>query len=186
MRRARDRAFTLIEALIVSTIVSILAVLAVVGYRRWIMTAYMAEAQDMVSHIRSAEDAFKAENGGYLKVSQALGLGFDYPLMKPGASKTGWGADCDLTACVQANSWKQLAVQPNGPVLFGYSVVADNGGTNPPPHILVNNVDTALDKLTGAPWYVVEADGDPKGTGEYIKLFASSGNDQVFINGETQ
>jgi type IV pilus assembly protein PilA len=186
MRRTRDRAFTLIEALIVSTIVGILAVLAVVGYRRWIQSSYLAEAQDMVSNIRSAEESFKAENGGYLPVSLGLGVGSDYPAATPGAFKTGWGAACDLKICAKANSWKQLGVQTDAPVIFGYSVMADNGGKNAPPHILVQGVDTALDKLTGAPWYVVEADGDVKGSGSFTRLFASSGNDQVFINGGTQ
>jgi len=184
MRRTRDRAFTLIEALIISVIVGILAVLAVVAYRRWILNSYMAEAQNMVSNIRSAQDSFKAENGGYLPVSLGLGVGSDYPAATPGAFKTGWGADCDLKICAKTNSWKQLAVQPSGPVIFGYSVMADNSGKNVPPHIFVNGVDTDLDQLKGAPWYVIEADADPKGTGQFTKLFASSGNDQIFINNE--
>jgi prepilin-type N-terminal cleavage/methylation domain-containing protein len=86
--------FTLVEAMIVVVVAGVLAVLAVTAYRRWVQTAYLSEAQDMVKSIRAAQESFRAENGGYLNVSQGLGPGFDYPLSTPGQSKTAWGGPC--------------------------------------------------------------------------------------------
>ncbi len=192
MRKGRDRAFTLIELLIVSTIVSILALLAVVGYRRWTASARMMEAQNMIENIRSAQERFKSENGGYLAVSVAIaGAGAstptqDYPATTPGAFKTAWGADCAGSICVAPNSWKQLGVQPTAPVIYGYAVQASNTPSDSPPDILVNNATSSLTAMKGAPWYVIEADADPQGTGKFTKIFGLSGNNQLFINGDTQ
>ena len=187
----RRAGFTLIEAMIVVVIIGISATLAVLAYRRWVQTSHLAEAQDLVSHIRSAEDTFRSENGvTYLPVSNALGPGHDYPALTPGAFKTAWGGAC--TVCAHTNSWQQLAVQPSGPVMFGYSVLTnpltDPSATNSPPPtgIVVNGVTMNLASMQGQPWYVIEADGDYFGTGSFTSLYAFSGNNQVFINNGTQ
>ena len=88
----RQVGFTLIEAMIVVIIIGITATLAVVGYRKWVQTSHLSEATDMVSHIRSAEEAFRAENGvTYLPVSISIGPGYDYPCLlytsHPGARR---------------------------------------------------------------------------------------------------
>jgi type IV pilus assembly protein PilA len=181
MRRHPDRAFTLIEVMIVVAIVGVLAVLAMFSYRRWKWAAYLSEAQDMVSHIRSAEESFKAENGGYWAVNTTLGPGSDYPAATPGDFKTAWGAPCSV--CIVPNAWQRLAVQPNGPVVYGFSLKADNAGGTPP-NIYVNGASQAPAGLGGAPWYVIEADGDPAGNGNPTKVFATSGNNQIFVNFE--
>lgn len=175
------------EAMVVAVIVGILSVLAVVAYRRWVTSSKMMEAQNLVSNIRSAEEAFKSENGVYLQVSLAYaGTGSptqDYPAATPGAFKTGWGADCLSTICLKPNSWRQLGVQANGPVVYGYAVVANNAGATPQ-NILVNNASYSLAAMSTAPWYVVEADGDPLGQGTFTKIFGVSGNNEIFVNGD--
>jgi hypothetical protein len=40
--------------------------------------------------------------------------------------------------------------------------------------------------MKGAPWYVIEADADPQGTGTFTKIFGLSGNNRIFINGDNQ
>jgi prepilin-type N-terminal cleavage/methylation domain-containing protein len=188
MTRGRDRAFTLIEAMVVVVIVGILSVLAIVAYRKWVTSSRMMEAENLVSNIRSAEEAFKSENGGYLAVSLAYAGAAtptpttDYPAATPGAFQTQWGADCATNICVQTNSWRQLGVQASEPVVYGYAVVASNATNSTPPNILVNNASYALTGLQGAPWYVVEADGDPTASGTYTKIFGVSGNNELFIN----
>jgi prepilin-type N-terminal cleavage/methylation domain-containing protein len=190
----REPGFTLIEAMIVTIIIGIVSVLAVVAYRKWVQTSYLAEAQDMVSNIRSAEDAFYSENGvTYLPVSTGLGPGFDYPAATPGAFKTAWGATCGAQ-CVKLTAWQQLAVQPSGAVAYGYSVLTDMGdytktpptyGT-PPATVKVNGATVNLSGMAGRPWYVIEADGDYFGTGSFTSVFAYAGNNQLFISNGTQ
>jgi len=195
----RESGFTLIEAMIVVVIIGVLSVVAVVAYRRWIQTSYLAEAQDMVSNIRSAEEAFRSENGlAYLPVSSGLGAvgGYDYPAPTPGAFKTGWGAAC--TWCVTSNAWQQLAVQPSGPVAYGYSVLTNpttDYATSPPTYsvpptlpsyITVAHTSMNLSAMGGQPWYVVVADGDYFGTGSFTSVIGLSGNNQLFISNGTQ
>jgi prepilin-type N-terminal cleavage/methylation domain-containing protein len=192
----RELGFTLIEAMIVVVIVGIVSLLAVVAYRKWIQTSYLAEAQDMVSHIRSAEEAFHSENGvSYLPVSKNLGKGFDYPAPTPGGFKTAWGAPCALAQCVTTNAWQQLGVQPNGEVAYGYSVLTNPSTdytnspptfTAPPTTVVVNGATLDLSAMAGQPWYVIEADGDYFGTGSFTSVIGFTGNNQLFISNGTQ
>lgn len=186
--RRRRRGFTLIEAMIVVAVVGILAVVAVVTYRRWVRTSYVTEAQDVITHIRSAEEAFIGENGQYLDVSGCVGDGCTYPLPHPSSSKTSWGGPC--TGCITpgTGNWNGLNVNPGSPVIFGYAVVADQAKSPSTrlPAIKVNG--QALDMTAmgnGAPWYFVEADANVSGDKlGYTHVYAMSGTNTFFIDGE--
>lgn len=176
----RERGFTLIEMGIVVSIVGILAALAIVGYRKWIQASYLSEAQDMVNNIRTAEESFRSENGGYLSVTAGLGIGYDYPATTPGNFKTQWAS---------TSPFRALNVQPAGPVFFGYSVYADNTGAAPT--VATSSVTRAgggadFSGLTGQPWYVVEADGDldRDGDSKFTDVFGCSGTNQVWVLNE--
>jgi type IV pilus assembly protein PilE len=181
MGRSR-RGFTLVEAMIVVVVVGALAVLAIASYRRWVQTAYLTEAEDMVKSIRAAQQSFRAENGGYLNVSQGLGPGFDYPALRPGQSKTAWGGPC-LGCNNQTTGWTALNVSSNAPMAFGYSTVADNKNGPSLPPLTVNGNTIDLSTMT-APWYVIEADGDTNGDGVYCNVYGLSSTNQVYINNE--
>jgi type IV pilus assembly protein PilA len=181
--RCRSRAFTLIEAMIVVAIVGVLALLAVAGYRRWVHTAYVNEAQDMVANIRTAEEAFRAENGGYLSVSNAMGPGSDYPAATPGKFKTEWGGPCGV--CTGTATWLALNVQPSGPVYFGYSLQANITPAQVPnfPAITVNGQALTVNAMT-PPWYLVEADGDIDGNGIFTRVYGMSATNRIYIDNE--
>jgi Tfp pilus assembly protein PilE len=167
-------------------IIGVLSVLAIVAYKRWVRTAYMAEAQDMVQNIRAAEETFKAETGGYLNVSNTLDLGYTYPAATPGPFKSSWGAAC--STCVTSTSWAALAVETKGPVAFGYAVVADNAGLAPAGSVTpaLSAMQTApdLSGLAGQPWYVVEALGDINGDRVYTRVLGNSLTNQIMIDRE--
>jgi prepilin-type N-terminal cleavage/methylation domain-containing protein len=178
----RSRAFTLIEAMAVVVIVSILALVAAVSYRAWIRSAYMAEPQDMLAHIRAAEDAFHAENGTYLNVSGGLDSPqFMYPAQTPGSFKTGWAGPC--SGCKY--QWSQLNVQSSASVAFAYAILADNSG-GAPPSPLPTSGGPAPDysALQGAPWYIAEAKGDINGDGVFTRVYASSASPRLFVDNE--
>jgi prepilin-type N-terminal cleavage/methylation domain-containing protein len=184
MGRSR-RGFTLIEAMIVVVVVGVLTVLAIAAYRRWVQTAYLTEAQDMVKSIRAAQESFHAENGGYVNVSNGLGVGFDYPLQTPGQSKTAWGGAC--SGCVNPNvGWSALNVSSTAPVIFGYSTIADINPTHGAPGniLMVNGTALDLRNMTPPPWYLIEADGDTNGNGIFCSVYGLSGTNRVYINNE--
>jgi type IV pilus assembly protein PilA len=185
--RRHSRGLTLVEMLIVVAIVGVLAMLAVVGYRRWVRSAFLVEGQDMVSNIRTAEEAFYAENGAYLDVTSNLGVGYTYPLQHPSNVKTAWGGPCGW--CTKpATGWNGLAVHPNGPVIFGYSVIADQT-TTAGTRVGAKSVNgTTLDLTAmnnGAPWYFVEADANVSGDGvNFTHVYGMSGTNTIYVDGD--
>lgn len=169
--------------MIVVAVIGILAVLAIVVYRSWIRTSYMAEAEDMLSHMRSAEEAFHAENGVYLDISGGLDSSqYLYPASNPGSFKTTWGAPCSNCP----HQWSQLNIQAQAPVAFAYALNADNSSTKPPPALTTTVAGSvpSMAALQGAPWYIAEAKGDINGDGIYTRIYTSNASPQLFIDNE--
>jgi prepilin-type N-terminal cleavage/methylation domain-containing protein len=185
-RERRERGYTLIELMITVAILGVLSLLAVAGYRHWTRTAHLAEAENVVAHIRDAEEAFRSENGAYLDVSGNLGKGYSYPSQNPGAFVTEWGGACGW--CKGAG-WTGLPGHSSGAVNFGYSVIADAAipASTRVGSITANGQALDLTNLApnGQPWYFVEADANISGDGvSYTHVYAMSGSDQVYIDGD--
>ena len=186
--RLRARAFTLIEAMIVVGVVGILALIATVTYRRWVRTAYVAEAHDMLSNIRAAEESFRSENGTYLNVSGGLDTDpssapiYGYPAATPGSFKSVWGGAC--STCTVA--WGALNVESKAPVAFAYEVVSDHAvsnGKDVPTSITVDG--TAMNATPPSnPAFAAEAVGDIDGNGVYCRAYVFSFTNQFFIDHE--
>jgi type IV pilus assembly protein PilA len=174
----RCRAFTLIELMLVVTLVGVLAVIATVAYRKWVRSSYIGEAHNMLGNIRTAEEAFRAENTGYLNVSASLAT--LYPLATPTAGlATQWNA--------ATPGWAALNVYASAPVRFGYAVIADNTNVNAPPANITNNgVAVNLAPMQGQPWFVATAvcDIDNNNATPDTTLFAVSGTNTIFVNNE--
>jgi type IV pilus assembly protein PilA len=144
-----SRGFTLVELGVVVAIVGILAVIAIVGYRKMILNSKLTEAKTMINAIRLAEEDYKAESGAYLDISAAY-------CPSDGSQQKKWA--WENPACA-SNKWAQLPVHSDGPVQFGYAVYAGTQVAQP------GNVPAALIDLSAyngqkVPYYVVHAKAD--------------------------
>jgi type IV pilus assembly protein PilA len=170
----RRRAFTLIELAIVVTIVGVLAVIAVVGYRKITLSAKVTEAQNMISAIRIAQEDYKAERGTYANI----GIAKWCPTAGTALAKTGWDTNCNGGAAI----WAQLPVHADGPVQFGYQTFAAPATFALPAWI---NSTAAVAMAANRPWYVIQAQADLNGDGGLMtELVGTSFQNTIFSRQE--
>lgn len=126
LRRARrSGGFTLVELAIVVAIVGVLAVIALVGYRKYMLNAKITEARQMISAVRIAQESHRAERGSYAHLGTnfcPVGAG------KPDV-KVGWNPACDGGSAL----WQVLPVHSDGAVQFSYATIANNAINATPP-----------------------------------------------------
>ncbi len=109
----KARGFTLIELVLVISVIGILTVLAVPGYQAIVFRARAAEARMMLSAIANAELAYYRDHGQYLAAAPSTSTG--------GVPKAPVAFDTSRP------SWKQLGVRAEGLVRYRYSVVLAAG-----------------------------------------------------------
>ena len=175
--RSLARGFTLIEMSIVVVLVAVLAVLAVLGYRRYTATARSAEAKQVTGGIRMAQEAYKTEKGIYAAVS-ANDSSY-YPAAIPGRFVTQWGGNCTNCVAGDPDAWKKIAVNPGGPVMFGYATVADVGANS---GSVSGSGMMAFAQLKATdPFYVTVAWGDTDGDGVPCTVTSYSTSNQLVV-----
>jgi type II secretory pathway pseudopilin PulG len=163
-------------------LVGVLAMIATVAYRKWVRSSYIGEAQNMLGNIRTAEEAFRAENTGYLNVSATLTTLYP-PGNPPGTHTADMATQWDSTT----PGWAALNIYAGAPVRFGYAVIANNDLVTAPPAVVFNNgalVDLAA--MKGQPWFIATAvcDLDDNAATPDTTLFAVSGTNIISVNNE--
>ncbi len=169
--RKAARGFTLAELMAVVVIVGILAALAIVGFRRYLLAAKSGEALQMIGAIRAAEESYRAEALVYMNVSNDLSLLF--PMTTPTDKKWGWGGDANGLGA----NWRVLNVNPDGPVIYGYAVVAGGPGSVTATGIGLTNPFPAT---ANEPWYIVQATGDVDNNTVTSVFVSSSFSSEIF------
>ena len=180
MRRVRRaRGFTLVELAVVVTIIGILAMLAVAGYRRLVTSSHTTEATEMVNAIKVAQEAYHAETGQYANVSAGLGLGNLYPAATPvSTSAVAWGGTC--ATCPDPAAWQKLPVKASGPMRFGYATMSGTVSQALPTSPVAGMTFPASTALTGD-WFVINAMGDMDGNNVYCDVVGVSWQRDLYI-----
>lgn len=171
--------------------VGVLAALALVGYRKYLSSAQSSEAVAMIQGIRAAEEAYKAERLVYLGCTGCGGndcatnvpsgnLTNYYPATSPTSKKYNFHNPSHADyAC-----WERLNVTTDGPVRFGYAVVAGDPGVQPPSPGLAKN--PTWPNPTTEPWYVIKAAGNRDGDSVFAYFLATSFSGEVYSENETE
>ena len=129
MRGLSKEGFTLLELMVVVIILGVLAAIAVPSFQSQYHQSKSAEAQALLRDIAAKQDAYKAEFGQFLNVSDSWTFSNRRPSNAPLDSfgYTDWmgGGDAIYMA------WNQLGFRPQSAVRYGYITVAGLPGTAP-------------------------------------------------------
>lgn len=183
--RADSRAFTLVELMVVVTIVGILAVIGLASFRARVFGSKSADALAMMQSIRAAEERWRADNLTYLDVSRS---GNWYPAVPATRVKRSFynAGTCGLPVSDTDDCrWKLLNPAITGPTEFAFMVTAgapDTAMTTP-------DSKAKPSGWTGWPtngnhWFVLQAIADADGDGTYAKFVSSSIRGDVFRENE--
>jgi prepilin-type N-terminal cleavage/methylation domain-containing protein len=174
-----ERGFTLIELMITVAIIAVLALLAGVGYARWIRTSKTGEATAMLSAIKGAEESYKAETYKYLDVSGTPGgtsVAAFYPTSAPNDQRETWNPTaCAATAiCANFVRLNISADNTSAGVYYRYGVTA--GPATGTSFIF----DGRQYPVANDPWFVVKAKGDLNNDGVQSQYWTSSMDSNVW------
>lgn len=182
-RRASAGGWTLPELLAAVVIVGILAVIAIPAYRSLVKSSRFAEPARTLQSIRVAQERYHQANSKYAHLSASHCLAGSltncYPTTTPGAKLVGWGGPC--AGCGGTVDWPELDLRLDGPVMFGYGVMAGAPGVAPAGPITMRlkqgPVTVSFNAAPGyntMDWFVMTATGDPDGSGAYCTVLGSS------------
>jgi prepilin-type N-terminal cleavage/methylation domain-containing protein len=120
MRPTADRGFTLIELMIVVTIIAVLTVVAGTAYRKYADAGRTAEVYSLLGDFRAKEEAYRAENSVYLSTTTSGETDY-FPVLQA----HGEPVAKDATPGAQPASWVTLGVNPGkGQLYCGYVAIA--------------------------------------------------------------
>jgi len=182
-RRARQRAFTLVELMVVVVIVSVLGVIGLASFRSRIFGSKTSDGLAMMQSMRAAEERWRSENLTYLNVTQTAAW---YPATPSARTKRAFYnlGTCGVpTPNTDDCRWKLLNPTKTGSSTeFGFMLTA-----GPPLQAMTEPLAEAKPsnwaQWPSSPpdhWFVLQAIADMDGDGVYSKLVASSIRGDVY------
>jgi type II secretory pathway pseudopilin PulG len=177
--------------MVVVSIISVLATLAMVSFRKITQSSHVSEATNMVQNIRVAQESYHSETQQYANISTGFPSGTGgatgvalYPWQSLYGHVHGWGAPCTAGCNMD---WSVLPLHVDGPVIFGYATVANGPGTAFPQAVTVNGIAIGNVAPGASDWYGIAAEADLDGnTATVTDVFSFSWSNQVFISNEGQ
>lgn len=176
------------ETMAVVVIIGILSAIAVYSVRRYILSAKSAEARQMISAIKAAEETYREETYVY-KSASAAGItapGSMYPQVcvdskAPAQRKYSW--DQPGTTCADAKAWREIGVTTTTAVQYGYAVVAVNAGAQMP---TVGQYNWGASQTAPGPAFAVVARGDLDADEVYSTFLGSNFTDEIYVQQEDE
>ena len=172
------RGYTLIELMVVTVIVGVLATLAVFGVRKYITASKGSEAISILTSIKGAEENYRDETFVYLGLGAFTSTDW-HPRSTPTTSKMDWGADNGDASDVMTT----LGVQTTSPVYYVYTVVAGRSGdsfpTPPTTQTSFNFPSSAAE-----PFFIAVAKGDLDGNGTFSYVLSHSLSSELYVERE--
>jgi type IV pilus assembly protein PilE len=125
MRGKKSKGFTITELVITMAIIGILAAIVVPMYTNHIRRARRSDAKVALEDVRAMEEQFRAENGAWTLVPQAL-VSFGWP-SNAGAAINYDAGDYRITLGAHASGFMATAIPRNGTRQFNTDGGAANG-----------------------------------------------------------
>ncbi len=177
--------FTLIELMITVAIVAVLAILAGVGYARWLRTSKTGEATAMLAALKGGEETYRAETYQYLDVSNCgtscaalptSSTALYYPSSVPNDQRTPWNPLACIGTPICANFVKLNISADNTSAGVYYRYAAAAG----PATGAAFTFDGRAYPAANDPWFVAKAWGDLNADGVYAQYWTSSMDSTVW------